>query len=350
MKKTKRAVFGLLIVTACCLVLIATAFAQQAQQGAAPVEGSQPLQVELGEGDQVIQQVSSLQDEMIGYIDWDNNVVYAVGDGVPPQDAVSPAQARVRAKRAAIDEAMARLLESIKEVRVDAESTTRNFINENRTVHTRVSGMVKNAEIVELRQAEDGSYQIKMKMPIHGPKGISIALLPVEMNKVAKVGIVTRTVRQEPAQAKEQVVPSHTAVIKVTPKQPKEVGSQAESSGPESKKVTAFTGLIIDATGLNASPALYPNVKTESGKVIYNLTIADPNSTVEDGLCTYKKSLDQAKKVPRVGNNPIIVKAVGVGGKYKVDLVVLDQDGEEIIQADIKTAFLKEANVVVVVD
>jgi hypothetical protein len=44
------------------------------------------------------------------------------------------------------------------------------------------------------------------------------------------------------------------------------------------------------------------------------------------------------------------VKAVGVGGKYEVDLVVLDQDGEEIIQADLKTAFLKEANVVVVVD
>jgi hypothetical protein len=349
MKKTKKAGLGCLVVAISCLMSIGSVFAQQAQPDVAPVQGSQPLQVEIVEGDQVIQQVSSLQNEMIGYIDWDNNVVYAVGDGVPPQDAVSPAQARLRAKRAAIDEAMARLLEAIKEVRVDAESTTRNFINENRTVHTRVSGMIKNAEIIELRQAEDGSYQIKMKMPIHGTKGISIALLPVEMNKVAKVSIVTRVVRQEPAQTKITVSPQSTN-IKVTSKQPKQGTAEPETSAPAPKEAPLFTGLIIDATGLNASPALYPSVKTESGKVIYNLTIADPNTTIEDGLCTYKKSLDQAKKAPRVGNNPLIVKAVGVGGKQKVDVIVADQDGEGIVQADLQTAFLKEANVVVVVD
>ena len=84
---------------------------------------------------------------MIGRIDWENQIVYAVGEGVPPKDAINPAQARARSKRAAIDEAYAALLEAIQEVRVDAESTTRNFVNENRVVRTKVEGFVKNAEI-----------------------------------------------------------------------------------------------------------------------------------------------------------------------------------------------------------
>ncbi|MDD3471289.1 MAG: hypothetical protein PHS86_00755, partial [Syntrophaceae bacterium] len=91
----------------------------------------QSLQVEMSEKSQVVQQVSTLgHDEMIGHIDWENKIVYAVGDGAPPKDAINPAQARARAKRAAIDEAYARLLEAVQEVQVDANSTTRNFINE----------------------------------------------------------------------------------------------------------------------------------------------------------------------------------------------------------------------------
>ena len=35
---------------------------------------------------------------MLGRIDWENMVIYSVGDGVMPPDSISPAQARVRAK------------------------------------------------------------------------------------------------------------------------------------------------------------------------------------------------------------------------------------------------------------
>jgi len=290
-------------------------------------EAEQSQKVELDQGETVVQTVSSLDNEMIGHIDWENNIVYAVGDGVPPAKAVNPAQARVRAKRAAIDEAYARLLEALKEVRVDAESTTRNFVNENRTVRTRVSGLVKNAEIVEMRQHDDGSYQIKMRMPITGPNGIAAVLLPQQLVNIQKSKVISTTVREEAAPATTQSKPA--------------AAKQAKSSN--------FTGVIIDATGLNASPATFPRILSQSGKVLYDLTKVDPNQATNK-MCEYRKSVKQAKKLKRIGGKPLIIKAAKTNGDSRVDIVLSDQHAEELLGADAGNNFLYNAKVAIVLD
>lgn len=357
------------------------AFSVGAQQEA-QVTKEETYKVVMADEKKVVQEVSSLENEMIGNIDWENQVVYAVGDGVPPENAVNPAQARVRAKRAAIDEAFARLLEMTKEVRVDAESSTRDFVNENRVVETRVSGMVKNAEITEMNQASDGSYQVKMKMPLNGAQGLGAALLPAQMGKVTRVQVVSRTVspslKQEdtgeapvlpetkalpvpPASPETKTLPEPPALPETKPLPETKVPASktdilqvaAESqkkSEPETAPVQAYTGLIVDAKGLKAEPALYPSIKTSSGKTVYNLSTADPNATIEEGLCGYLKSLDDAKKNPRIGDNPLVIKAVGMDGTHKVDLVVGNEEGEAVLKAAAGSAFLKEARVMVVID
>ena len=279
-----------------------------------------------------IQQISSLEDEMIGGIDWEANVVFAVGDGVPPASAVSPAQARVRAKRAALDEAMARLLEMVEDVRVDAESTTRDFINESRAVNTAVSGLVRHAEIEEIRQFDDGSYQVKMRMPIHDQKGLSRTLLPTKLNQVQQVNIVTRTTRSGSTPAVQQT----TTDISVT--------SQVQPSNSGQ----AYTALIIDASGLGANPAMYPRILGRSGEVLYDLSTVDPNVAGLTGICAYRTSLDKAKQDDRAGINPLIVKAGDTAGSGKSDLVVEDADAATI--AALGTGVLHDGKVIVVAE
>lgn len=268
---------------------------------------------------------------MIGKIDWENRVIYSVGDGVMPPDVVSAAQARVRSKRAAIDEAYGRMVEMANEVRVDAESTTRNYINENRVVRTRVSGMVKNAEIEEIKQFEDGSYQVMMKMSMDGAKGLGSVLLPVQMERVRNVRVVSDT--------KKGAISSVTVSPSVEP---------AQKSTTE--KALNYTGLIIDAKGLGAKPAMYPRILDESGNSVYDVASANPNATIEEGLTGYRKSIDAAKQVARIGNNPLIIKAQKINGKYNADIVVSDSDAQKIFQANSKGGILGEAKVVVVID
>jgi hypothetical protein len=327
-------------------------------------QSQQALKVNMPGKSQVVQEVSTLgNDEMMGRIDWENKIIYAVGDGVPPKDAVNPAQARARAKRAAIDEAYARLLETVQEVQVDATSTTRNFVNENRVVQTKVSGLIKNAEVQELKQASDGSFQIMMKMPMLGEKGLSSAILPVQLANVRQVSIVAHKKQEAPpaamspqTKATPNPSPANAATANVVPIQKTVEAAEksvVETAGTD-RSVSVITGkhtsLIVDAKGLGAKPALYPAIETESGEMIYDVTMADPNATVEDGLCTYKKSIDEAKKMPKVGNSPLVVKAAKVGGKHGVNIVISDQDGKWIIEANKVNPFLKRANVNLVID
>jgi hypothetical protein len=123
---------------------------------------------------------------MLGHIDWDNQVLYAVSSGVPPAYARSPAQARELAKRAAIDEAYARLLEASQQVRVDAESTVCKYVATNRTAHTRVSGTVRHAEIVCLHHYDDSSFQIMMKMEPSDPPSQAFGDHPDKISSTEK--------------------------------------------------------------------------------------------------------------------------------------------------------------------
>ena len=285
---------------------------------------------EIQTGNQVVEQVNVLEGgDMIGRIDWENRTIYSVGDGVVPPDPIHPAQARVRAKRAAIDEAYGRMVEMANEVRVDAESTTRNFVNENRTVRTRVSGMVKNAEIEEVKQFDDGSYQVKMKMSMDGAKGLGSTLLPVQMERVRKVRVVSHT--------KKGAISSVPSSVEL-----------AVSS--TTKKALNYTGLIINTKGLDAKPAMYPRILDESGESVYDVASANPNATIEEGLTGYRKSIDAAKQVARIGNNPLIIKAQKINGKYNADIIVSDSDAQKIFQADSKGGILGEAKVVMVID
>jgi hypothetical protein len=287
---------------------------------------------EMQTGNQVVEQVNSIEGgEMLGGIDWENRVIYAVGDGVMPPDAVSPAQARVRAKRAAIDDAYGRMIETAHKVRVDAESTTRDFINENRVVHTKVTEMVRHAEVEEIKQFDDGSFQVKMKMPMDGAEGLSASLLPTQINKVRKVRVISHTKKGtiSPASASSSTEAVQEATV---------------------QKALNYTGLIINAKGLGAKPAMYPRILDESGNSVYDVASANPNATIEEGLTGYRKSIDAAKQVARVGNNPLIIKATKISGKYNADIIVADSDAHKIFQADSKGGILGEAKVVVVID
>jgi len=342
----------------------APAAVQAAPMAAVPAASIQPPPLQAQAAPRSA--ANMLSEEMIGGIDWQNNVVYGVGDGVPPADAISPAQARVRAKRAAIDEAMARLLETVKEVRVDAESTTRNYISENRLVGNRVSGIVRNAEVVEIRQANDGSFQVKMAMPLAGPHGLSAILLPAQIHKqtlvakqapgIDKVGVGSVSRRPlagdaSPAAAGSEASPNVMPAITPAAK-PDESAESIDSvetppAGDARTAEVAYTSVVIDARGLPTVQAMFPRILTRSGEVLYDVTIADPNATVAHGLAAYGKSLDE---LGRAGEHPLVIKAVDVAGSAKADLVVADADGGQLAKANSGAGLLQQAQVFVLTD
>ena len=93
--------------------------------------------------------------------------IRAIGMGVSPQDTISPAQALVLAKRAAIADAYRQLSEKMYGIKLNAKDTIKDAVTKNSTIRTKVNGIVRNAEIVE-SVYKDGLFQVEMEVKLDG--------------------------------------------------------------------------------------------------------------------------------------------------------------------------------------
>ena len=103
-----------------------------------------------------------------GEINWSEGVITATGSGAPPSSANNPAQARLMAKRAAILDARRNLLETVKGVTVDAQTTVQNFMTTSDIVITKVSGIVKLSRVINTRYMSDGAVEVTVEMDLRG--------------------------------------------------------------------------------------------------------------------------------------------------------------------------------------
>jgi len=85
--------------------------------------------------------------------------VSGVGEGVPPEWATSPAQARALARRAAIADAYRSLAEKMFGIRLSAKDRIKDLIAQRTEVRTAVAGIIKGATIDE-ESWKDGLYKV----------------------------------------------------------------------------------------------------------------------------------------------------------------------------------------------
>jgi len=93
--------------------------------------------------------------------------IRAIGMGVSPESTISPAQALVLAKRAAIADAYRQLGEKMYGIKLNAKDTIKDAVVKNSTIRTKVSAIVRNAEIVE-SIFKDGLFQVEMEVKLDG--------------------------------------------------------------------------------------------------------------------------------------------------------------------------------------
>ena len=139
---------------------------------------------------------------------------------------------------------------------------------------------------------------------------------------------------------------------------PKEENIEASITDPSEReaiksaysKITnsgRVTGLIIDAQGLNYHPNLHPGLITEDGKEIYGIIKVSHNYIVNVGMAGWALNIKGAESNPRVGENPLIIRAIGISEDNK--LIIKTDDALNIMIADDRYDFLGKCRVVIVV-
>ncbi len=260
------------------------------------------------EGQDFVEQTSN------GSINWSEGVVQAVGIGAPSEKHYGKPSARPMAMRAAKLDAMRNILEVINGVRIDGSTIVRDYAVESDIIRSKVEGMVRGAEVVKQEYLSDGTIEITMAMSLRG--GFSQLVLPDEIKPLETVKPMTPV----------QTMP------------------------PMGSSSAVYTGLVVDARGLSARPAMSPKIIDENGQEVYGSAFVSREYAVQQGMSGYAKDLTAAMGNQRVTDNPITVKGLRTEGPGRSDIVISNADASTLRSASENLSFMKKCRVMIVVD
>jgi hypothetical protein len=258
-----------------------------------------------------------------GSVNWTDGYVEAVGIGAPPQRNIGTPQARPMALRAAQVDAYRNLLEVVNGVRVDSTTTVKDFTVESDIINTQVQGIVKGAKTMKQEYLSDGTVEVTVRMPMAG--------------NFAAV-IVPRILERKQA-----------APMPATPQAPAPAAPQAPAASPASGG-EVFTGLVVDARGIQARPAMSPRIIDEKGQEVYGSMNVEREYAVQQGMSGYARDLTAAQSNSRVTNSPVSVKGLKTEGAGRSDIVIANADAEKIRASGDNQSFLKKCRVMIVLD
>jgi len=256
-----------------------------------------------------------------GSVNWSAGYIEAVGIGAPSDKSIGKANARPMAMRAAKVDAYRNLLEITKGVQVDSATTVKSFTVESDVINTQVNGLVKGAQVVKTDYMSDGTVEVTLRIPLYG-------------------GILAQTIMPL-AIAKPPVPPAPSVLEAPAPA----ITAPAAPAAP-----VAYTGMVVDARGIQARPAMSPRVFDEDGKEVYGSANVDREYAVQQGMSGYARDLNAAQSNQRVTVNPITVKALKTSGPGKSDLIISNADAQQIRASAENMTFMKKCRVMVVLD
>lgn len=243
--------------------------------------------------DSVVQKVGH------GEINWSKKYVTATGSGASNLKDASVAQARLMAERAAKLDALRNILETIQGINVSG-SRSANDLMSNGEIKTRISGMAQGYKVVDTKYYSDGSVDVVIQMPIDENLTNALVERPKKARKVSTEGAANAS------------------------------------------------GLIVNARGLGLTPSMAPRIVDEAGKEVYGTEVVSDKGLKQGGIVGYAKSDDQAKD--RVGDKPVVVKALRLADKSKTDVVIANGDADKLRDPNSNLSFLADGKVVILVD
>lgn len=202
-------------------------------------------------------------------IDWSRFVMRIKGVGMAPERGAL-SQRRLMAKRTALADGYRRLSDALDAIRVTSEAHLRDLTAVDDQTRLGVNDLIREARTTDVHYWADGSVEVTLEVPLSGPQGLA------------------------------RVVFGNTAAA-------------TSSVAPKAKP----SGLVIDARGTGAQPALKAKVRDAAGRVI-----------AADMPLAYYHLPEGAKEL--AGENPVKLKAKRAYGPTRADVLLTEDDANKV--------------------
>ena len=249
-----------------------------------------------------------------GSINYSEQAITAIGIGFVPSNAVNAGQARRMALRIAKQDAMRQLIEIVNGVTLTSETTMSGAMVDD-VINTKVQGFIRGARPVgQPKYLSDTSVEMEYSVPM---SGISDIVLP-------------------------------PVTVPATTQAPN--NNQPAAAANNTTQAGGVTGIIIDARGLKARPAMAPRILDQNGNAIYGPGKYSRQYAVKNGVAGYSKTLETAQQDQRVVGNPMVVKGVGTSGTNRTDITIINADVSKIDMANRNYKVLNDCRVLILID
>jgi hypothetical protein len=267
----------------------------------------------------------------LGTIDWSEHVIRVGGRSVEDSTAALSIR-RARAIEDAKRDAYEKLVQITKEITINGDLLAAEMLQDNEELSRSLASVTRHFTVEEIKRLPPDGIEVSISFDMLG--GLSDIL----MRKEPDTGILI-------------VPPGPLCPLcgRLWPEgKPAPAGINLVTPGDTTD--TAFSGLIVDARGFRLEPALAPRIFDQDGYEVYGTRFANRENGVEVGLVVYASNVEHLTKLERVGENPLHVRAIAVGGEYAADLVVANGDARIIHAAASGINFLAECRVIIIVD
>jgi hypothetical protein len=210
-------------------------------------------------------------------------------------------RARMDAFRGARETALERLVSAVRSLRIDAEKTVGDAIEDHEITQARLSEALMHT--AKVREQPSGHFSSAAEVKVSF--GDIIASLPYAFP------------------------------------------GKEFPTRDDAKIRTDYTGLVIDGRGLSMVPMLFPSVFNEHGLEIYGRAFVAGRVAAGTGMAAYCRSEDEAMKHRKAGSRPFYAVAVR---SLRGCPVISDRDARRILSSPATTERLKKCGVIIILN
>ncbi len=255
-----------------------------------------------------------------GQIDWTNWLIRAKGRGTPSEKINEKHLASSMALKTAQIDAHDNLFKAIQEIRIEPHTKVKNLIAVDERIKKQVQVMSREAQLVKKEYMSD-SQTVEVTIEMRLTNGFAQLILPQDIKQI------------EPIKATLQ-----------------ETEKQENTNSSTDDEPHSYTGLVVDARGLDILPAMTLRLIDENGAEIYGSAYSSREYAVQQGMIKYEKNLKSAVQDHRVADNPLIIKGLKASPTGFSDIIISNTDASKLLSASENLSFLRECRVVIVCD
>lgn len=245
-----------------------------------------------------------------GIVNWTELFVEAKGLGTKPSANSNTAAGWETALRRAERDAYTGLVKAFRQLRLSGRWRVKDIVDKNDQILAKIERLMQSAEVSDIIYSTDGTVEVVRRMPI-------------------------------PGALSQLILPEYIVQLEM-----KNLGGRLSAELDNE----AFTGLVIDARGVDLEPSMCFEVYDETGREVYGPAYVSREFVVQKGMCSYFTDMAAVEESRRAGSRPLVVKALKSQPPAGTQLVISNTDASRLHSTLDHLFFLRRCRVIVVRD